>query len=134
MPNVIDNITEYESMNAYRIGYLKLEMDRKLIYRDDSFRFFNPFDHGIIRNCMEFFHLSTDWWGFENDISYRMSTFYYCLMDIPDHPLRVKGLAYLQQKSEKTKETCACPKCGTQLDRPKEGVILQCTCGFVFSI
>lgn len=29
--------------------------------RDDSFRFFNPFDQGVVKNIAEFFHLSTDW-------------------------------------------------------------------------
>lgn len=100
-------------------------MDHSLKCRDDNFRFFNPFNHGTIRNCMEFFHLSIDW----------MQTHYYCLMDIPDHPLRVKGLAYLQQKSERSKmDICTCPKCGTQLYRPKDVDSMKCTCGYVFSI
>ena len=64
-----------------------------------------------------------------------MRTYYYCLMDIPNHPLRVKGLAYLQQKSNQPKlEVCTCPKCGIQLYRPKDAVSMKCTCGFVFSI
>lgn len=125
IPNVLENLTEYESINAYKIGYLKLEIDHLIICRDDNFRFFNPFNHGTIRNCMEFFHLSIDW----------MRTHYYCLMDIPDHPLRVKGLAYLQQKSEKSKmDICTCPKCGTQLYRPKDVDSMKCTCGYVFPI
>lgn len=75
--------------------------------------------------------------GYFDDIfdTCRMRTYYYCLMDIPNHPLRVKGLAYLQQKSDKPKlEVCTCPKCGIQLYRPKDAVSMKCTCGFVFSI
>ena len=53
-----------------------------------------------------------------------MRTHYYCLMDIPNHPLRVKGLEYLQQKGSQEEkkdakmEICTCPKCGIQLYRP----------------
>ena len=69
-----------------------------------------------------------------------MRTHYYCLMDIPNHPLRVKGLEYLQQKGgqEEKKdakmEICTCPKCSIQLYRPSGATTLQCTCGYVFSV
>ena len=44
-------------------------------------------------------------------------------MDIPNHPLRVKGLQYLQSKDSESKqrtndthmEVCTCPKCGNQM-------------------
>ena len=69
-----------------------------------------------------------------------MRVHYYCVMDIPNHPLRVKGLEYLQQRERKDDrkeakmEVCTCPKCGIQLYRPSGTVSLQCTCGYVFSV
>ena len=65
---------------------------------------------------------------------------YYCVMDIPNHPLRVKGLEYLQQRERKDDrkeakmEVGTCPKCGIQLYRPSGTVSLQCTWGYVFSV
>lgn len=64
-------------------------------------------------------------------------------MDIPNHPLRVKGLQYLQSKesteskqkaNDNHMEVCTCPKCGNQLYCPKGAVSLKCTCGHVFSV
>ena len=56
--------------------------------RDDNFRFFNPFNQGVMKNIAEFFHLSTDWYYSYSLLNCRMRTHYYCLMDIPNHPLR----------------------------------------------
>lgn len=61
VPNVIDNLTHYESVNSYKIGYLKCVPPFPLTARDDNFRFFNPFNQGVMKNIAEFFHLSTDW-------------------------------------------------------------------------
>lgn len=66
-----------------------------------------------------------------------MTTHYYCLMDIPNHPLRVKGLQFLQSKEKAaaaTMEVCTCPKCGNQLYCPANAVSLKCTCGYSFSV
>lgn len=133
LPNVLENITHYESLNAYKIGYLK----------DERFRFYNPFDLGVMKNIAEFCHLSRNWYFVSSHINWtRMSTYYYCLMDIPNHPLRVKGLQYLQSKESESKqrtndthmEVCTCPKCGNQLYCPAGAVSLKCTCGHVFSV
>ena len=51
LPNMLENFTHYEHANAYKIGYLK----------DERFRFYNPFDHGVWSNLLEFFHLSQNW-------------------------------------------------------------------------
>ena len=51
IPNIFNNFTHYEQSNAYKIGYLK----------DERFRFYNPFDLGMMKNVGEFFHLSRDW-------------------------------------------------------------------------
>ena len=73
-----------------------------------------------------------------------MSTHYYCLMDIPNHPLRVMGLQVIQEKKEKetakkkattaNMEICTCPKCGSQLYCPVGAISLKCTCGHIFSV
>ena len=131
LPNVLENITHYESLNAYKIGYLK----------DERFRFYNPFDLGIMQNIAEFCHLSRNWYFWIFCIhNCRMNTHYYCLMDIPNHPLRVKGLQFLQSNDSKQRnndthmEVCTCPKCGNQLYCPVGAVSLKCTCGHVFSV
>ena len=93
-----------------------------------------------MKNIAEFFHLSKDWSIWRISVTRRMRVHYYCVMDIPNHPLRVKGLEYLQQRERKDDrkeakmEVCTCPKCGIQLYRPSGTVSLQCTCGYVFSV
>ena len=65
VPNVVDNLTHYESVNSYKIGYLKCALQYPhSSHRDDNFRFFNPFNQGVMKNIAEFFHLSTDWYLF----------------------------------------------------------------------
>ena len=55
VPNMLENITHFEQVNAYKIGYLK----------DERFRFYNPFDQGTWGNLLEFFHLSQNWYDCE---------------------------------------------------------------------
>ena len=57
------NITFYESVNAFKLGYMKFALSLCFFHRRDSrFMFYNPFDQGVFANLIEFFHGSRDWY------------------------------------------------------------------------
>lgn len=62
IPSVIDNLTHYESVNSYKIGYLKCALPRRAHRVETTTSAFStPFNQGVMKNIAEFFHLSTDW-------------------------------------------------------------------------
>ena len=70
IPNVCRNITFYESVNSFKLGYMKyFYLAFSVIARDSRFVFYNPFDQGVFANAIEFFHGGRDWLLWNDSVS-----------------------------------------------------------------